>query len=165
MTPKRRVLEDFVDLVCLVYHEARNAQLLDRDRLPANVCYDQLFLVSTSRYVAWRQMKQARAEAYSVTSAREVERIFAEEYSVGLDGLERLFSSECWARLDGRYKFGGPKWAEVCRRVTALGRALDGSDEAAISESLSFVLDAEHNSSNGPGGVRCKLEDLRRRCG
>ena len=121
-------------------------------------------------------MGDARAEARGVTSAeemgcpvsrqtvwrvREVERVFAERYSIGLAGLERLFNDACWSGT----RFGGPKWAEICQRVTALARALEGSDEAAISDAHSCVLDAEHNSSNGPGGVRRKLECLRSRCG
>ena len=40
MTPERRVFEEFVDLVCLVYHEARNAGRDPyRRRLPAGAVW------------------------------------------------------------------------------------------------------------------------------
>lgn len=164
MQPERRTFEEFVDLVCLVYHEARNVQrpAVCR-RLPASFRCDQLLSLSAERHEAWDKMRHVRAKAYSARSVKEVEQTFAEEYHISLDGLERLFNSECWTRGDGGHTYGGPKWAEICRRVTALECTLDGSDEAAVSAALSFVRDAEHNS-HGPGGVRRKLEGLRRRC-
>ncbi len=163
MAPERRALEEFVDLVCLVYHEARNARReYVPNGLPGDVLCDRLPSVHGSKYDAWCAMGDARMEAYKANSVAGVKQVFAERYSLDLDGLERLFKDERWKR---RFRLGGPKWAEICRRVTSLARALEGSDEAAISDARSLVLDAEHNTSRGPGGVRRKLEDLRRRCG
>jgi len=151
----------FSDLLCLVYHEARYAaQRFPRDVL-GGYRSDRFPPLSMTSRRAWDMMSPVRATARRSTTVQEVERTFAEWYGTGLAGLECLFSAKGWANSKGRCSVGGGKWAEICRRVTALADALKRGDEDETSEALCSVLEAEHNHY-GPGGVREKLERLRR---
>jgi hypothetical protein len=142
----------FVDLVALLYHEARNVRHLKRAGHAELEKYSPLVNLAANRNDAWDQVQVLRCAARRCSSAREAEAVFEGRFQVGLEDLEALYAHSGWRGS----AFGGNQWLNIARSVIKLREAIAKGDAREQEELLGQILNLRHNT----GSVQSKLEKL-----
>ena len=148
-------LRELVDLICLVYHEARNVRhpvrngrVNDADRY-----HGLIHGLAANRKDAWRQMDAVRDRAVRAGSAAGAAAAFQAQYRLDLAELTELYEKPFWRGS----AYGGNAWAPISARVRELVSAIAGGDNARASELREEILSMAHNT----GKVARKLTRLK----
>jgi hypothetical protein len=130
-------LNDAIDLICLVYHEARNLSSV----ATSEPKYARLASLPRERHDAWRAMAELRTEAFQAGLVKSAVWTFEDHFEVEIAELVPLFKEEgLW-----RPRCGGPSGSAICSRVPDLTKAT----EPAQAESLvREILSMQHNSAS-----------------
>lgn len=148
------IFSDIVDLLCLVYHEARNVRHpIKARKLQKDSKYDNLIQLPRNRERAWELMEKVRVEASWASRAADAAAVFAKHYTLTLDDLQALYEMPCWKGS----AFGGNRWAPICERVRKLVACYDAGGHKSCERLLREILEMEHNT----GIVREKLRLLK----
>jgi hypothetical protein len=146
----------YVSLVCLVYHGARNVRHLVKqgylDRKPYRRLCDSL---ATNRYVAWGQLQPIRAGAAGKGWTMAYLTFALHFNGLNLWDLEALFGNPHWKHSP----IGGNRWREVTRAVIDLleaGASALSPSPGDAARLLSEIPLMRHNT----GTVGEKLADL-----
>jgi hypothetical protein len=142
-------LEEIVDLLCLVYHEARNVRHVIKKGLVGGEPYKALVNLPTNREEAWAAIEQVRREAVKAGSAGSAAAVFQRRFGRSLGDLEQLYRAPFWKNS----AYGGNKWVPICSKVRELVEALDSGQTAQAGELRRSIPTMEHNT----GLVREKL--------
>jgi hypothetical protein len=105
------------ELICAVYHEARNVR--DPVRLgmvDERTRYAALLGLSTQPRAAWREMSGIRSAAGKANSADMAGEIFTRRFRLTLAELVELYQQPCWSDLPT----GGPTWAKIAVKLWEL---------------------------------------------
>ncbi len=144
---------ELAELICLVYHEARNVRHPIKARKLVNGAkYARLVSLPNNRLEAWRSMARIRERAAAAKTGRKSAGIFEREFGVNLADLDELYRAPCWKNSS----YGGNKWAPICSMVKELIEALDRGDKAKTAELLKKIPTMQHNT----GVVEAKLKAL-----
>ncbi len=136
------MLNEVVDLLCLVYHEARNVRHAVKKGLVDGESYKALVNLPASRSEAWAAMERVRREAVGAGSAGSAVAVFRRRFGRSLDELEELYRAPFWRNS----AYGGNKWAPICSMVRELVEALDSSENARAGELLGLIPTMGHNT-------------------
>ena len=147
-------LRQLVDLICLVYHEARNVRhpikigaITDKTR------YLKLTNLPSNKEQAWHQMTKVRDNAVNADGAEGAASVFKKEYGVSLDDLLHLYKQSFWKGS----AYGGNQWAQICKSVLQLIKAMTDGDSCRSELLLKDIPKMSHNT----GTVVAKLSDLK----
>jgi hypothetical protein len=140
--------EEIVDLICLVYHEARNVRHpIKKGRVADPSPFARLVALPTSRDAAWIAMAATRDEARQAGGIEKARQVFARRFGPDLADLHRLYAMPVWKDS----ALGGNKWVQISAK---LGELVDADDAC---RTVDEILDMSHNT----GTVRDKLAQLR----
>ncbi len=146
-------LQRVVELVSLVYHEARNVrhvtgtlELRDPSR------YAKFVSLPRNRADAWNQMGRLRDLAVQTGTIAGTVAIFTKHFGLGLDELVALYELPVWRHSP----LGGNRWAGITEKVGELVRATDAGDPDRARTLHREVLSMRHNT----GTVAEKLRGL-----
>ncbi|NIM50848.1 MAG: hypothetical protein GTO22_16635 [Gemmatimonadales bacterium] len=146
-------LQRIVEIICLVYHEARNIRhpikVGKLERLPV---YDALVNLPTNRDDAWIQMEKHRERAALSGSTKGAAGAFAQAFGLTLEELHELYRGDFWR--DSAY--GGNRWAPISQRVKELVEVADAAEDACVAAMIEEILCMCHNT----GKVGDKLRQL-----
>jgi hypothetical protein len=142
----------FVDVVTLVYHEARNVRHLISAGFVEPTEWEHIRGQPTNRVTAWKAIQSIRVVAKGEASAAAVESVFCRHFGVSLEDLRVLYENPHWKAG----AFGGNRWADIVRGVTTWRDAIDTGDAIASDSLCSEVRAMPHNT----GTVEVKLRDL-----
>lgn len=146
-------LETLVDLICLVYHEARNVRHpIKKEYLAGRAEYRALASLPRNRVEAWASMAKVREKARKAGSGAAAARVFQDQFGLSLAQLTDLFRASFWKNS----AYGGNRWAPICFKVRELVDALDSGDEGRVEQLLEFIPKMGHNT----GIVEDKLKSL-----
>jgi hypothetical protein len=145
------MLTDLVDLICMVYHEARNV----RHPLAAGLLKDGyrfalLINLATKREEAWRQMMPIRQRAINSGGATEA---FEQAYGLTLSDLTELFRRGFWEHSP----VGGNAWAAIALQVERAASCHVAGKSKERDKAIKAALAMRHNN----GLVHEKLSALR----
>ena len=148
-------MRTLVDLICLVYHEARNVRHPIKDgKLAKEAKYLILRNLPKNRDEAWMQMSKLREKAVDFKTAEEVVNIFQKEYEISLEEILTLYKEPCWKNTP----YGGNRWAPICFRVLELVEVIKTGDSINAKQLIKQILRMEHNT-----GLVCeKLYELKK---
>jgi hypothetical protein len=147
-------IENLVDLICLLYHEARNVRYpIKAGKIQDGDKYGKLINLPNNKYQAWRHMSKVRTKAIATQVPADASKVFKREFGLSLEDLLELYLAPCWK--DSAY--GGNKWAPICSRVRDLIEARESGDEAHYAQLFETILRMEHNT----GTVERKLHGLK----
>ena len=150
----RAMRETVAELVCLVYHEARNVRHLIRaGKIPNTQRFHTLTSLPTDKYAAWGQMRKDRLAAGNKNSIAALVRVFSKKYGIELEDLVELYQHPSWRHS----RLGGNRWADITATVVKLVEATEKGERFAANQKVEELLSARHNT----GTVRDKLSDLR----
>jgi hypothetical protein len=145
----------YVEYVALVYHEARNARRLIQLNAVSKKTFGAVVdKLPPDRVEAWKRLIHVQQRCAELTSAKEIETAFADEFGCNLEDLHKLFNNQAWKRLP---QYGGPRWAAIADAVAKLRDALEAGDSAE-SAKLGGEISAMHHNS---GTVHDKLASLK----
>jgi len=146
---------DLVDLICLLYHEARNVRHpIKKGKLDKEAKYLRLLNLSNDRDEAWIQMAKLRGKAASYKTADEVVNVFQKEYGISLDEILILYGEPCWRNTN----YGGNRWAPICSKIIELVGVIKSGDSINAKQLIKQILRMEHNN-----GLVCeKLYELKK---
>jgi hypothetical protein len=146
---------ELVDLICLVYHEARNVRhLVKSGRLHDAERYNGLIHgLAQNREDAWRQMDALRDRAVRTGSAAGAAAVFQRQYGLVLAELTDLYEKPFWKGS----AYGGNAWGPISTKVRDLVSAMAGGDSARARELCEEILSMSHNT----GKVAQKLNRLK----
>jgi hypothetical protein len=152
------VLTDLVDLICMVYHEARNVRHpLAAGHLKDGHRFALLIDLATKREEAWRQMKPIRRKAAQSKAPGGIVEAFEDAYHLSLADLAELFGRSFWRHS----RHGGNAWAAIALQVErAAGLHTAGKLEERDNV-VRAVLAMRHNTGLVTGLVHEKLSALR----
>ena len=147
-------LRQLVDLICLVYHEARNVRHpIKKGAITDKMPYLKLTQLSHKKEQAWLQMARVRDNAVNADSAEGAASVFKKEYGVNLDDLLHLYEQSFWKGS----AYGGNRWAPICKSVLELVEAMTDGDGCRSELLLKDIPKMSHNT----GTVVAKLSDLK----
>lgn len=153
-----RTFEDLADIVCLVYHEARNIRhpikgpkLTQQEASRYRTEYKKLISLPKGRDDAWSQMAAVRLRASNAKTAEKVVNEFARTYDISLESLYELYQQPIWKHSSA---YGGHKWIQICAEAINLVASVASGDEQK-AESL-FVQIAQMNHNTGNVGKKLK---------
>ena len=136
-------MDELVDLICLLYHEARNVRHPIRDgKLAKEAKYSRLLNLSNNRDEAWIQMAKLRRKAASYKTVDEFVNIFQKEYGISLDELLILYEKPCWKNTP----YGGNRWAPICFKIIELLGVIKSGDSVNVNQLIKQILRMEHNT-------------------
>jgi hypothetical protein len=148
-------IQNLIDIICLVYHEARNVRHpIKAGKLPKDQKYYKLLNLPHNRDDAWLQMAGVREKAAHCQTARDAAQVFQNEYGLGLEELFALYREPCWKGS----LYGGNKWAPICSKLISLLEAIESGDARKGSQFLKEIIKMEHNT----GTVEQKLKKLKK---
>lgn len=154
-TNSTKRLENLVDLICLLYHEARNVRHpIKAGKIQSKSNYNKLISLPNNRYEAWQHMAKVRTKAIATQKPINVLHVFQQEYGLSLEDLLVLYRASCWKGS----KYGGNKWAPICSKVCDLIKVLNSADDCISAQLFEKIPQMEHNT----GRVRQKLLDLKK---
>ena len=148
--------EEVVDLVCLVYHEARNVRHpMDKELVQDPERYRKLVhgLASCPKK-AWQQMEFMRAKAASTGAPEGIAKAFKTQYALSLAEIAELFEAPFWKHS----RLGGNAWASISGEVINLVTAMSAQESVGQRDLYERILSMSHNT----GKVCDKLKKLRR---
>jgi len=146
-------MRDFVNLICLLYHEARNVRHpLKEGKLAKEEKYLKLTNLPNGRDKAWIKMAEFRGKVSNCKDIDKVVNAFQKEYGMGLDELLSPYKEPCWKNTD----YGGNRWAPICSKIMELVEVIKTGDSLKAVQMIKEILRMEHNT-----GVVCeKLYNL-----
>ena len=149
-------LKNVVELICLVYHEARNVRHPVRKYLVDDAeRYQKLIHLPTNRDKAWRQMRSIREKAINTGTVKEAAKVFEIHYALPLAEIVKLYEASFWTHSARR---GGNAWASISARVLDLVSTMSALDTTGQGKVLyEQILEMSHNT----GKVREKLAPFR----
>jgi len=148
------LLRNLSDLICLLYHEARNVRHpIKAKKLPQETKYKKLINLPKNRDIAWQQMAKVRDKAANSRNATAVAYVFQEEYCMSLEELLDLYNCPCWKRSP----YGGNRWAPICSKIRDLVQALVSGNDILSTHLFEIIPQMKHNT----GIVGKKLLELR----
>ena len=146
-------LQRIVEIICLVYHEARNIRHpIDADKLQCDPRYRALRNLPRNKCKAWTEMTNRREKAALTGSARGAADEFERFFVLSLDELHELYRCPFWRDSDR----GGNQWAGISRRVKELVEMADDAEGACVAATIEEILGMCHNT----GKVGVKLQEL-----
>jgi hypothetical protein len=152
----KETLPTYVEMVALVYHEARNVrQLLRRggvSKAKFGALADHL---PPDPQPAWERLIPLQTRAAETESAAAAANVFTEHFGCSVDDLATLFENSGWRHVPG---CGGARWAAIATSVAGVGRLIDAADDSA-ADRVGEIESMRHNS----GSVREKLARLKAR--
>ena len=147
-------LREVLDLICLVYHEARNVRHpIDAGKLVDAPQFKTLRSLSRKRGVAWQQMTDVRERATDLENIRKARKIFECHFGLSLQDLVVVYEKPIWRHS----ALGGNKWADITRKVCDLAVAMEAESGQRARELHREILLMCHNT----GRVAEKLRALR----
>jgi hypothetical protein len=147
-------LPQYVELLALAYHEARNVRQLFRHNAASKSTFGTLAdHLGPDEHAAWKRLIPSQQRAAEAVTAKDAAAVFAESFGCTPEDIAAMFDSPGWKRAPG---YGGPRWAAITRAVIALGALIDASDASAAAK-IEEILAMRHNT----GGVREKLARLK----
>jgi hypothetical protein len=150
-------MQEIVDLICLLYHEARNVRHpINAKKILKEAKYHRLLNLPRKRDQAWEHMATVRERALSLLKVDEIINVFKDEYAISLDELLTLFREPCWKGS----LYGGNRWAPICSKIIDLLKSIELEDNVDISILLKKIYQMEHNT----GTVEQKLSKLKGFC-
>jgi hypothetical protein len=145
--------ECLIDLVCMVYHEARNVRFpIEAGRVPDADRFARLVALPRPRPAAWQQMQSLRTKAMRVKPGTSVSEIFETAYGLPVSELADLFERPIWRNSST----GGNAWGGIARRVQAALDAHAGDWPSACEALVGEISRMSHNT----GTVEEKLRKL-----
>ena len=154
MVQKSNQMAELVDLICLVYHEARNVRHpIKHGRLSTDGIYRKLLNLAKNRATAWDQMAQVRDKAARAKTPVDAAMVFQEVYDLTLNDLQQLYRQPFWRHSPT----GGNKWSDITKAVENLMTCMVSGQSAPAIALICEILDMRHNT----GLVRAKLECLK----
>jgi hypothetical protein len=149
------MLDDLVDIVCLVYHEARYARRpIGAGLVPDAARFAALQMLPINRDKAWQSMRPLRRAGRQATAPTGVSAVFETQYGVSVGDLAELFARPIWKRAG---RVAGPAWAAIARAVEHGLEQHQQGDEEGCASTFASILAMRHNS----GSVAQKLSMLR----
>jgi hypothetical protein len=148
-------MEPLADLVCTLYHEARNIRFpLQAGLITHNEVQQYKLLTSLpkNREDAWGQMQPLRIAASAVSGSLST--VYEKKFGLTVGQLADLFERPIW-----RDSFrGGNKWGAIARKVQECLVAHASGDLAKRDNLIQEVLLMSHNT----GMLSTKLRDLKK---
>jgi len=142
-----------VDLVCMVYHEARNVRYpIKVGRIADPERFAALLLLSRARAVAWRQMRKVRDAATATTSRTGIAEAFELAYHLSVADLAELYTRPIWKNS----VTGGNAWVAITRKIAEALKQHEAGNDAACVVTIRGTLTMRHNT----GDVASKLTIL-----
>lgn len=142
-----------VDLICLVYHEARNVRHpIKAGKLADASKFARLLNLPTNRDDAWRHMSSLRNHAVNSGTIEAACKVFEQAFGVGLKDLVVLYEMPIWKHS----AYGGNKWAGISSKICHLVDAMKITNELHAPGLYRDVLSMDHNT----GRVADKLRRL-----
>ena len=142
MTPKQEALFFFRKLVYCVYREIGVLKPQNHVELAAKANRKTTFF-SEDR-------KRQAGELYHLTETEENTALilgpYEERTGLSLADVHRAFAEGHWQRPNGKYYFGGPKWAKITEKALELRQIVDAADWTKVPALLDAVRTLEHNS-------------------
>lgn len=148
-------MEPLGDLVCMIYHEARNIRFpLQAGTITPKEAprYKLLTSLPKNREDAWRQMQPLRIVASGAISSPST--IYEKKFGLSVGQLADLFERPIWRDLFR----GGNKWGAIARKVQECLVAHETGDCAKRDDLVQEVLLMSHNT----GLLHTKLRDLKK---
>jgi hypothetical protein len=148
------ILEDLVDMICLVYHEARNIRHPVREHKVSNSnSYAKLINLPKNRDKAWDQMGVIRDRAVRARTPDGAAAFFERQFALDLADLVDLYEKPFWKHS----AYGGHRWAPITTKVRDLACAMSSENDSQAQELHSELLEMPHNT----GDVATKLKSLK----
>jgi hypothetical protein len=147
------MLTDFIDYVCLAYHEARNVRHLIRSGHFEAGPFELVRSLPTNRDDAWRQLGPVRSTAASAGSSEGAVKAFSDKFGISLTDLVHLYENPHWRSSH----YGGNAWAAITARIEDLRLALRDGEEVRAHDLCAAIPKMDHNTGN----VAEKLRRLR----
>jgi hypothetical protein len=146
--------ELLIDLVCMVYHEARNVRFpIEMRRVPDAARFAHLVDLPKPRLAAWQQMQSLRTKAASVKPGTSISTVFEGAYELRVSDLAELFERPIWKNSSR----GGNAWGGIARKVQATLNAYADDRQDACTALVSEIVRMRHNN----GTVEEKLSKLK----
>ena len=143
-----------VDLICLIYHEARNIRHpLRAGKLVHTSQYASLVSLPKNRDDAWRRMSDLRSHAASSGSIEAATDSFERVFGLNLPDVAALYRMPIWKHS----AYGGNKWAEIGTKVCDLVDAMTAGAGSRTEELYREIISMHHNT----GRVAEKLDRLK----
>lgn len=125
------------DIVCLIYHEARNIRWPIRaGKLVPSPQFEKLLQLPDNSREAWRQMRRAREVASNAQSAVAVAGIFEAQYGIRLEDVYRMFEQPIW-KHSAR---GGNVWARIAQKLLSLLEEWAHSEPSSLQPHAEILL-------------------------
>ncbi len=137
-------LENTVDLICLVYHEARNVRHpIKKGKLQDADKYNRLrHRLSHDRDGAWQDMKRIRSRAVKAGTVEGAVSVFEETFGLSLQDLIRLYEMPIWKDT----LYGGNKWAGISSKIWDLVQAMESGMDLQAQLIYREVTGMYHNT-------------------
>jgi hypothetical protein len=142
-TDKKSLTRILAELVCLVYHEARNVRHpIKAGKLPNAGKYAKLTSVPTNRLDAWKAMAGIRTDAARGDGAPAVVEVFEQRFGLTLVELEALYHAPIWKAS----AYGGNRWAPICVAIRDLAKAIERCEVGRTADLLGAIPRLRHNT-------------------
>ena len=146
-------LRHVVDIICLVYHEARNIRHpIKAGKFPSSSKYIKFRNLPKNRSCAWHNMSKMRIHAVDSGTIWGARDIFENFFGVSLRDLVALYRMPIWKHS----ACGGNRWADISSKVCDLVDAMTSDDRPIIEDTFREIISMCHNT----GRVGVKLRDL-----
>jgi hypothetical protein len=138
MTQSAPEQRQIAQVLCLVYHEARNIRTAVRRRqLPDATRYAAFMGLSPNPELAWRDLAGFRRSAVQAASAAAAASVFAKRFGLTLAELAELFRQPFWHDPALR----GPQWAAIAVKLWELVATEAMADRSISAEIYRELLD------------------------
>jgi hypothetical protein len=130
------------DFITLVYHEARNARHLIRERVIEPEQWKYLVALPVNRDEAWQALQDVRAQARRARSAATLLKVFERRFRVSLSPLVTLYGHEAWRNT----RYGGNAWETIADLVRQLASCLEAGRLSDADELIKTLSITRHNT-------------------
>jgi len=146
--------ELLIDLVCMVYHEARNVRFPIRiQRVPDAARFANLMALPGPRPAAWQHMQSLRIKAAGVKPGTPVSAVFEGAYGLRVCDLAELFERPIWKNSST----GGNAWGGIARKVQAALDAYAEDRQGECEVLVDKIVRMRHNTGTVAEKL-CKLK-------
>lgn len=149
---RQGLIIQFVDLLALTYHEARNVRHLPDHGGLSEESRARLISLATNKFGAWKQLGEIGRAAASCENAAGVIQLFQTRFRVSPSQLQVLYQHPDWRNAN----IGGHAWVDISAAVISLADVIDSGDELLAQDVLARVMQMRHNT----GIVQDKLRLL-----
>jgi hypothetical protein len=148
----KSVVSQFVDYLCLLYHEARNVRHLIKRGYVEAARFQKLQSLPTKKFDAWVKLEPLRAKSSAANSASAAVEVFVQYFGLSIRDLAELFEDPHWKNSSS----GGNAWAGITACVDHLKDSIDHHDAVEVDGLLKQLPLMRHNT----GMVGDKLRSL-----